>query len=352
MRLSNAARRSITACSAAQMDNQRAFAAFEPTPVLASSERLRAARFLAKHATKAHRHRLSKIREAERNSWVRQALDQALKRSENGSAVSEIAAIKELQETPLDARLHEELRAQAIEETTALFLHELRPLVGLLDDAADGEVHCYARSRTKASVGRVRSFLDAIERLRMASAAPAIQEFDLTDLVVRVAADEARPGRATLDDVKEGAREDTSLDDDDEQAPQPVAKLSLARQDPVVTTGDPALVEMAVANALRNAIDAVLEVREGDREDIILNWGVTDTDSWIVVLDEGCGLPQGWERLAEPGTSTKSKTQGHLGMGLPIAQRAIESMRGSFQLTPRSGAGVSCEIRWPRGRYG
>ena len=67
-------------------------------------------------------------------------------------------------------------------------------------------------------------------------------------------------------------------------------------------------------------------------------------------MDLECGLPTGADRITEPGTSTKSKNQGHLGMGLPIAQRAIESTRGSFWITPRSGPGVSCEIRWPRER--
>ena len=337
-------------CSGVGVDNEQALAAFECTPASTSSERLQAARFLAQNATNAHQAQLSKIRETERNSWVRQALDQALRRSGKGGTVASIAAVEEVQETPVDTRLYEELRAQAIEETSAWFLHELRPLVGFLDEAADAEIDRYACSRTKASVGRVQSFLDAIERLRKASAAPALQEFDLTDLVVRVAEDEAKQGRATLDDSNEGADEDASLDDYGEQPPQQRAiQLSLARRDPIITAGDSTLVEMAIANALRNAIEAVMEVREGDRGDVILNWGVTDTDSWIVVLDEGCGLPPGSDRLTEPGTSTKSKSQGHLGMGLTIAQRAMESTQGTFRLTPRSGAGVSCEIRWPQG---
>ena len=277
------------------------------------------------------------------------ALEQALKRSDQDSSAATTATVNEVRETPLDTRLYEELHAQAIEETSALFLHELRPLVGLLDEAADAEIDHYACSRTKASVGRVKSFLGAIERLRKASAAPAVQEFDLTDLVVRVAADEAIQGRATFDNLQGEGVESAGLDDNAEEAPRPkVVKLSLARQDPVITTGDPTLVEMAVANALRNAIEAVAEVLgEVEQGDIILNWGVTDTDNWIVVLDEGCGLPLGWDRLTEPGASTK-KSQGHLGMGLSIAQRAIESTQGSIQLTPRFGAGVSCEIRWPR----
>ena len=287
------------------MDNEQALAAFESSPA-STSGRLRAARFLAQNVTGAHRNRLSKIRGAERNAWVRQALDQALIRSKLDTPVAPTVAIEQIQETPFqDPHLYEELRAQAIEETSGLFLHELRPLVGLLEGAAAREISRYVCSRTKTEVDRIRSFLGAIERLRMASVAPAMQEFDLTDLVVRVAADEASQGRATLD-VFNNEADDDSLDDEAEQVPQqPVIKLLLARRDPVVTMGDPTLVEIAVANALRNAIEAVLEVLDANRNRVILNWGVTDTDSWIVVLDEGCGLPSGWDRLTEPGTSTK-----------------------------------------------
>ena len=179
------------------------------------------------------------------------------------SSAAAVAAVEEVEETPPDTRLYEELHAQAIDETSAMFLHELRPLVGFLDGAADAEIDHYTCSKTKTFVGRVQSFLGAIDRLRKASAAPAIQEFDLTDLVVRVAADEAAQGRATLDSLKEEANEVTGLDGDAEQIPQQTTiKLMLARRDPVITTGDPTLVEMAVANALRNAIEAVLEDSE------------------------------------------------------------------------------------------
>ena len=336
------------------VDNEQALAAFENTRASTSSDRLRAARFLAQNATNAHRSRLSKIRETERNSWVCQALDQALKRLGMGkSAASTVALMEEGEAPSLDTPFYEELRGQAIEETSAFFLHELRPLVGFLEGAAATEIEHYACSKTKTSIGRVQSFLEAADRLRKASTAPALQEFDLTDLVVSVAISEATQGRATLPDLQEEAHEangEAFQDNDAELVPeQPVAKLSLARRDPVITTGDPTMVEMAVANALRNAIESVFEVGEANRAEVIINWGLTDTDSWIAVLDRGRGLPMGWERLTQPGVSTKSKSQGHLGMGLPIAQRAIESMRGTVQLTPRDGGGASCEIRWPRG---
>ncbi len=121
------------------VDNEQALAVFEHTSASSSSGRLRAARFLARNATNAHRTRLSKIREVERNSWVDMALGHALKRSGKGGAVVSIAAEEE-QETPVNTRLHEEFRAQAIEEASAWFLHELRPLVGFLHEAADAEI--------------------------------------------------------------------------------------------------------------------------------------------------------------------------------------------------------------------
>ena len=334
----------MTAYLVAGVDKEQALATLENSPA-STHERLRAARFLARNVTGTDRSRLTQIRGGERNSWVRQVLDQALTRSQLDTPVGPTVAVEQLKDTHFQhPHLYDELRAQAIEETSGLFLHELRPLIGLLEGSAAKEIDRYACSRTKTAIDRVRSFLEAIERLRMASAAPAIEEFDLTDLVARVAADEALQGRAILDVIGSEADDD---DETDQVPQQPVIKLLLARRDPVVTMGDPMLVEIAVANALRNAIEAVSEVLDGNRNRVILNWGVTDTDSWIVVLDEGCGLPSGLDRLANPGTSTKLKSQGHLGMGLPIAQRAIESTRGSFRLTPRSRVGVSCEIRWP-----
>lgn len=330
------------------MRNEWALEVLERSAGPSLSERLRAARFLARHATQQDRQRLSSIRASERNSWVRQALDQSLTTASrtDGSADSSVATV-DSEVLEFDSRFPEELRAQATEETAAFFLHELRPLVGLADAAAADEIMDYGSSKTKVQLDRIKAYLEAVSRLRQASAAPASQEFDLTDTVAQIADEEVARGRATLggaDDTAAGSRYGESGEEEE----GPKVHLILARSEPVVTFGDRTLVALAVANALRNAGEAVLARTDGERGDVIVNWGTTDSDSWIVVLDEGCGLPEGWDRVDEPGTSTKSKADDHFGMGLPIAKRAIESMRGSLRLTPRSGVGVSCEIRWPR----
>ena len=331
------------------MDNDQALASLERRPALTPGDRLRAARFLARNATHSHRLRLSKIREAENNAWVRHALNQALRRLERGTAAVTPNTDEQTPEALVqNTHLEEELRAQAIQETTALFLHELRPMVGLLHDTAASEMENYTHSATKASVGRIQSFLEAIEQLREASVSASFQEFDLTDLIVRAVEEESTLSRVTFDVPLELQTADSALSETESAQQRRAIGLMLARRDPVVTTGDPVLVGLALANALRNAVEASLVLPQNEQGDVVLNWGITDTDSWIAVLDEGCGLPAGWDRLTKPGITTKPKTQGHLGMGLPIAQQAMESMRGSFKLAPRSGRGVSCEIRWPR----
>ena len=330
------------------MDIEQAFSVFECTPALTSSMRLRAARILAQSATSTDRSRLQRIRAVEHNTWVQRALDQALNRAEMCSSVASDASVDESEDEHFDEHTYEEIRAKAIEETSKMFLHELRPLIGILDKVANDEIKHYSCSRTKKSVSHIRSFFAAVKKLADASAASTIKEFNLTDLVVRAATDEVNQGRAIIEQVPEGAIDGTSENGDAERAPlETKIKLKLAHRSQVITTGDPSLISLAVANALRNAIEAVSEVQREDEGGVTLNWGATDIDNWVAILDEGCGLPQGWDRLTALGVSTKKKNRDNLGMGLTIAERAMQSVRGSFQLTPRSALGVSCTIRWP-----
>jgi signal transduction histidine kinase len=155
--------------------------------------------------------------------------------------------------------------------------------------------------------------LRTVEKLNQAADAPRFVEFDLTNVIELVLAE-------------------TGLQD----------RVGLGREDPLVCIGDPALLSLALGIAVNNAVEATL-----DDSLVIVTAATTDRETWVRVLDEGIGLPNGSDKVFSPGRTTKSKEH-HFGWGLSIAQRAVHSFGGNISLTPRTPAGTACEISWPR----
>lgn len=330
------------------MDRESAFNSLEQSPPLLPSERLRNARYLARNATDADWIRIIRIREAEYDFWVQKALDKAIAKAEVRQPKDMTTEEEEKKESLSYEQFYEDVYTQATEDCYGMFLHELRPIVGSLEAYAKTEVNCYRCSKTRDSIKRILSYLDAIDMLRDASTALTIRDFDLTDLVSQVSEVEARRNLVVSGILPEEETDSRILDDHIKQLFESTGiEIILARREPVHCSGAPKLIELALGNAIRNAIEAVLAVQGENHCEIVLNWGVTDVDSWVVVLDEGGGLPEGSDLLMKPGVSTKPKGQYNLGMGLAIAQRAIRSAKGTIKLTPRSNVGTSCEIRWP-----
>ena len=103
---------------------------------------------------------------------------------------------------------------------------------------------------------------------------------------------------------------------------------------------------LSFVNGLRIAIDATkaLEAEIEVYPDITINWGATDVDTWVAIVDSGVGFRGNVARAFEIGSTTKA---GHLGMGLATAQQAMTSMDGSVRLIPGE-RGVRFEMRWPK----
>ena len=99
------------------------------------------------------------------------------------------------------------------------------------------------------------------------------------------------------------------------------------------------LIQIIFCNAVRNAIEATTEA--GALNPVVVNWGTTDRDFWIVVLDDGPGIPIGLSRAFDIGTTTKKE---HLGMGLALARQAALSLNGKISLSPRNGKGARFEF--------
>ncbi|MCW8307602.1 ATP-binding protein [Acidiphilium sp. PA] len=90
---------------------------------------------------------------------------------------------------------------------------------------------------------------------------------------------------------------------------------------------DPAQIEQALINLIRNAADAALEA--GGAVDITLE--IAASHLRIAIIDEGRGLPQ-TENLFVPGFTTKP---GGSGIGLVLAREIIEAHGGTLHLSNR-----------------
>jgi signal transduction histidine kinase len=209
--------------------------------------------------------------------------------------------------------------SQALEEVTDRLVHELEPLLGAVTVHAEREVPKFMTSRTRTSITRLQSMLQAIEVLGQTAAAPAIREFDLSALVVQSSAS-AQAGSI---------------------------RIELAGPSQQIVASDPNLVTVILENALRNAIEASQPGDDFDGADnITISWGETDIDYWLVVLDSGRGLPTETRSVFEIGTTNK---RGHLGMGLALARQASQTLQGKVKLESR-GRGCAFEFRWPKPR--
>jgi len=74
----------------------------------------------------------------------------------------------------------------------------------------------------------------------------------------------------------------------------------------------------------------------------------TDADGWeFTVVDQGPGLPEGFEeKVFEAGFTTRTGPF-HSGMGLPVARHLAEQAGGTVRIASRPGGGCEATIRMP-----
>jgi signal transduction histidine kinase len=274
---------------------------------LASSNpwnRLEAARSLARTALPDDIDLLQEALRSERVPWVQQALREALARATQPPPL--VSEPDDIVET-IDA-----IYARAVRETSARLVHELRTILGSIRLFAEREVRSYETSRTKGELDKLADALRAIDSLAHAATSPLVSEFDAAALHTEIAA-----AVSAVQGIK----------------------VLTAGPTPHLINSDKALVELVVRNAVTNAAEA------SPGTPVVLNWGETDRDYWVAVLDDGSGLPHDRTQLFRIGTSTK---QGHIGIGLATALTAARSLRGVVSLDPREPRGARFEFRWPK----
>lgn len=273
-------------------------------------ERLAAARELGRGGEPSDVARLLQRRAIERDSWVLRALDHSIESLRRRGVVATTA----IWESPVVADEVDELRASITQRVSRTLIHETRPLAAdIVWAGRDALQKGFTGSPLERSISRLNEFLDVLHLLSDASKTPTFEEIDLSALIL------------------DHSNEKGYLSD----------QVQAVRQDPVIVFGDIRLIRLALDNVLRNALEATV----GEGKPVVINCGSSRGEAWIVVLDEGEGLPDDFPNAFDPGTTTKRKDQ-HFGLGLAIADQAVQSLGGGLRLSPREGPGTSCEIRW------
>jgi signal transduction histidine kinase len=175
----------------------------------------------------------------------------------------------------------------------------------------------YLRKRTHDAIERLDRLIEAIADLNRAASPSALVEFDLAALTIRLA----------------DACEDRSG-----------VKVEAVGPDPLLVNGDAKLVEMALGQGLRNAVEATAEA--GNDQPVTVTWSAEDSRVTVSVGDRGPGLPKGFDRALREIATSKNKSSHH-GLGLLTANRAARSMGGAVIVSPRLGGGVSFVLTWP-----
>ncbi len=278
-------------------------------------ERLKAARFLARNSDASDVQRLRKALQVEPVSYVRTSLNLAIKRVETLASKATAVTAEEL-EIPPDLRA--QIEKKITEDITGQILHEISSPVGLLAQAASREIPDFESSETKVYIENLQRVFEAIEQLKGASAVSMPQEFDLASLISGIVATVVG---------------DQSVD------------ISLHGTKPFIITSDQALLGFALSNGIRNAVEAVTALDYNEPHPITINWGETDIDYWVAVIDRGAGIVGPVGAAFGIGKTTKP---GHSGFGLAVARQAIETLGGSCTLQPAAEAGAHFEIRWEK----
>lgn len=284
-----------------------------------SRARLRAARWFAKHSQESDHDLLRRAIDLRGDRWVQDALKTALAqlhRSEQGATTRRQKEIDEVAEG-----LTDEIYSEAVEETTAQLVHELEPVLGVLKVFARKEIPDYENSQTLVHILRLERLLGAIDTLRRAASPPVLAEFDVAEVIRRVA--EAERSTAA------GA-----------------PAVNFAGRRPFIVVADQALIELALTNGVRNALESAAAVEGQQKPPVVIAWDDTDSDYWVTVLDEGIGIPAGkTSSIFEIGVTLK---RDHLGMGLALAKQAVTSLRGEISLAPRTPRGATYKFSWPK----
>jgi signal transduction histidine kinase len=214
----------------------------------------------------------------------------------------------------------------------AALMHELnQPLAAIMSNAEAAELFLKMNPPQLGDVEEIladirrddRRASDLIQRMRelLKKSDPVVQKLDLNDAVRQVCtllSGEARMRRIVL-------------------------RMQLAPH-ALPVAADPVQLQQVLINLVLNAFDAMAQVADGVLAVCLATRRRGDRTAEVLVSDQGCGFPEGHERVFESFFTTKPHG---MGLGLSIAAAIVQAHGGSIWAGNHAGGGAAVGFALP-----
>lgn len=196
----------------------------------------------------------------------------------------------------------EDIKSRAIAENLSLVIHELQPIIGSIDLFASQEIDNYENSKVANEIDCLRGLVEMFSAWKKAESLPFYKSVNIKALATE---EIERLTPIYKGEIINNIREDLIFEVD----------ISLLRA--------------IISNALRNAYESTLLVKDRSPQKICINGDSTDKFLWISIIDDGVGLASEQANLLKVNNSTKSKGRG---FGLAIVSKSLNAMKGILNL--------------------
>ena len=227
-------------------------------------------------------------------------------------------------------RLQSTARLVAMGEMVSSIAHELNQPLAAISSYCTAAANLL-RNRTPAA-----EVVPALDK--------AVAQARRAGKVIRRIYSLARPSENRFERVQLGERVDAALGLMESDIRQQGIRISLELSQQAVIDGDPVLLEQALFNILRNAVDSMRETVPDQRQ-IIVTLSRAEGYVLLTIADRGCGIDASVaERLFDPLFTTKPEG---LGMGLAICRSVVENHRGRLSFETNREGGTVFHILLP-----
>lgn len=227
-------------------------------------------------------------------------------------------------------RLQSTARLVAMGEMASSIAHELnQPLAAISS-------YCTGAANLLRSNAPATDVVPALDK--------AVDQAQRAGKVIRRIYSLARHSENRFERVYLGAHIDAALTLMEVDIRQKSIRVTLDLASQAVVDGDPVLLEQALFNLFRNAVESMRDTTPDQRQILV---ALSCADGYVVltVADRGCGIDaRVADKLFDPLFTTKAEG---MGMGLAICRSVVENHRGRLSFEANPGGGTVFRILLP-----